>query len=823
MKHGESVIVDGDHLWQVKRKGRLPRIVSTEWLMSQPMKDRDGYLWSIPVTEPVIRPWRDLPLDPYVVGSLIANGSMTSKYYTYLTTPDKEVWCRVAKHTPVVDRTIDGYCPRIQLTGVTKITSDLGLRVHSKDKRIPRCYLEASIPQRVALLQGLMVGDGSVRQGGRRSLTYSTTSSGLVEDMIELITSLGGTCSFSKQDRSHDNKPIEYELHILLPLDLTAFDTDRKVAETEPARKFKPRSAIISIEPAGREEVRCITVDAPDHLYLITRAHIVTHNTILMAHGAMIVWQHGERVNVYLHRDTLVDQTVRKLIEAGIPADEIGVVKASKHEIDRRALIVSIHSLRNKERLLTLPKPKLNIIDEAHVSISPTYLNLYDYLGNDAYFVGYTATWVRSDDGKLGDWWEEIVFQRDIRWAVKQGYLAEPRTYQLGGDLDLDLSAIRTTKEGDYNDQDSEAVVMVEEVRDAVVKGYLKMTPGKSAVLFAPTQISARYFGDALKAAGVPTAEIFSGTSKNERKFAFHAFETGAVKVLVTCTALAEGWDSPRCQVALLVRPTKHVGLFIQQVGRVLRPWPSKQEADGKQYAYILDFVGVTDNATLAAAIDLSKTDTDHESKEISADNLEQCEHCDEWRVLRFCEAVELFLCFKCIKELGIEPDEKVYQAKKIVGIHEVDLFENSKAKWLNTYYGQPFIATSNKGRSGVGRIFFIVPFNGVWGAGMTASLTAHDPVTWLATDVTEHEAIDAATFAAMEEDPNIVHKKAAWRRGAPTQAQLNYAYRNGVNPEGLSKSELADAININIASQTLGRLYAPMYEQTQGGVLLNA
>ena len=540
-----------------------------------------------------------------------------------------------------------------------------------------------------------------------------------------------------------------------------------------------------------------------------------TGKTRLMAYGAEMVWHQGERVNIYLHRDTLVEQTARTLALAGIPEEEIGIVKANKHEIDRRALIVSVHSLRGTERLKTLPKPKLNVVDEAHVSISPTYLKLYDYLGNDAYFAGYTATWVRSDDGKLGDFCEEIVFSRPIYWAIDKGYLVKPKTYQLGGDLDLDLSQIRTTKEGDYNDNDSEAVVMVEEVRDAVVKGYLKLTPGRSAVLFAPTQVSARYFGNALREAGVTVAEIFSGTTKNERKFAFHAFETGAVKVLVTCTALAEGWDSPRCEVALLVRPTKHVGLFIQQVGRVLRPWP------GKTCAYLLDFVGVTDNATLTAAIDLSKSEDKDSEKEVSADNLEQCEHCEEWRVLKFCEQVELFLCFKCIKELGIEPEEKQYNAKKIQGIHEIDLFADSKAQWLNTYYGQPFISTSNKSRSGVGRIFFVLPFNGVWGAGVTRSMHAHDPVTWIATDVTANEAIDIATAAAMDEDPNIVHKKAAWRRGAPTEAQINYARRNGISPEGMTKSQLADEINIFIASQTLGRYYAKMYEQMNEGVLL--
>lgn len=538
--------------------------------------------------------------------------------------------------------------------------------------------------------------------------------------------------------------------------------------------------------------------------------------TVVMGYGTQIVWQQREQANIYLPFDSLFEQTHRKLLQAGIPADDIGIVKANKHEIDRPIRLVSIHSLRNKERLETLPKPLLNVVDEAHYSAATTYRNLFDYLGNDAYMVGYTATWMRSDDGKLGDIWEEIIYSRSIQWAIRKGYLVEPKTYQLGGNLDLDLSQIRTTSDGDYNDNDSEAVVMVEEVRDAVVKGYLKLTPGRSAVLFAPTQVSARYFGDALKAAGVPVAEVFAGTTKNERKFAFHAFDTGAVKVLVTCMALSIGWDCPRCEVALLVRPTKHVGLFIQQVGRVLRPWA------GKTCAYLLDFVGVTDNATLAAAIDLSKTEGDKEDKSISSDNLEECEHCSEWRVLKFCEQVELFLCFKCIKELGIEPDEKTYNAKKINGIHEIDLFADSKAQWLTTYYGQPFLATSNKSRSGVGRIFFVAPIDDGWNAGYTGSMRTLEGGGWLAEGVTATEAVDIATIAAMEEDPNIVHKKAAWRRGAPTEGQLNFARRNGINPEGMTKSQLADAINVDIASQTLGRVYAKMYEAMSQGTLLS-
>ena len=49
---------------------------------------------------------------------------------------------------------------------------------------------------------------------------------------------------------------------------------------------------------------------------------------------------------------------------------------------------------------------------------------------------------------------------------------------------------------------------------------------------------------------------------------------------------LTEGWDCPQVSCLVLARPTKHMGLYRQMVGRVLRPAP------GKIDALILDHAG---------------------------------------------------------------------------------------------------------------------------------------------------------------------------------------------------------------------------------------
>ncbi|MGH8377377.1 MAG: DEAD/DEAH box helicase, partial [Gammaproteobacteria bacterium] len=316
----------------------------------------------------------------------------------------------------------------------------------------------------------------------------------------------------------------------------------------------------------------------------------------IMASMAADIYARGRRSVTLLHRDTLVDQFARHLAEV-IPARAIGTVKASSNDVNAPVIVASIHTLRGMERLGQLTPPDLTIVDEAHVSVSDSYLQYFGYCdirpGGQRHAVGFTATWMRSDRRGLGDVWQKISYQRTLKWAVKRGYLVPPVTYQLGGNLDL--TGVRVAKDGDYTDRALEQVVMVEDLRATVVDGYLRMARGRSAVLFAPTTASARYFGDALREAGVRVGEIFAGTTRAARKYNFAQFDAGNIDVLITCTALAEGWDAPRCDAVLCLRPTKSAGMFVQQVGRGLRPWP------GKMDCLVLDFVGITDDNSIVA------------------------------------------------------------------------------------------------------------------------------------------------------------------------------------------------------------------------------
>lgn len=312
------------------------------------------------------------------------------------------------------------------------------------------------------------------------------------------------------------------------------------------------------------------------------------------------------RVAIIVDRDILVEQT-EKTLRKFLGGISIGVVKAGRNELGARVLVISIHTMRSAKRLAQLPPLKLAIVDEAHMSVSPTYKKLFARIGANqpggARLAGYTATWTRSDGTGLGDVWQEIVFKRSIAWAINAGYLVKPRAIQLGEGVDL--TDVRTMgKNGDYRDSDLGKAVMLEELRDTMVAGVLKHGGNRLGALFAPTVESAEYFGDGLRAAGIPTEGVYGELAGGERRNRHERHELGQTRMLTTCTALAVGWDFPPVSLGVLLRPIRFEGLFVQIVGRFLRTSPET----GKTDALLLDCVRATDDVKLRNAIDLGKT-----------------------------------------------------------------------------------------------------------------------------------------------------------------------------------------------------------------------
>lgn len=504
-----------------------------------------------------------------------------------------------------------------------------------------------------------------------------------------------------------------------------------------------------------------------------------THIMSSLANGYACDWGRGDargRVLVLVHRDTLVEQTERKMREHASPGVTVGVVKAARDVVGANIVVASVHTLRSEKRLARIAPPDLIIVDEAHVSMSATYERIFARFPT-ARVAGFTATWTRSDSKKLGDFWQKISFARDIRWAIKYGFLVMPKGIAIGAPEHL-LDGVRTGRGGDYREDDLGEAVSVTEVRDNVVRAWFEHASSRSSVLFAPTVAAAEFFRAGLTAAGIPAAGIYAGTSPRDRKRIFDAYRRREISMLTTCTALAEGWDAPWCSAAFMVRPTKHAGLFIQMAGRVLRLWP------GKTDALVLDFVGGTSGVSLSIDTVLRQT----EERDVDEDDLDDEEVRDRLP--------------------AGEDDEQLFNAGR--GTRPVDLFAGSEARWLTTEHGVPFIATTTS-------LIFVCqpPDSEHWNVGeCPIDATIRDGKIrggqWLKEGLDADDAISYATIVAVDEDPSLVRADAKWRRQKPSQSQIYRARSIGaVLSEDDTRGTAADKLTLRQASIVLAPIGA--------------
>ena len=303
---GRTARASGDHLWKVRVKGQW-RLRTTEQMIEiLSWESQASKSLAVPLIDAVDIKGNnkiDLPLHPYVLGALIGNGTLGSEKKcsgVRFTSADEEVTNRVSILAPVNSALVDVVAGKdgidFRFVGLDKAGKSmrellkelrlLGTRSHNKF--IPRAYLEASIPDRVELLKGLMDTDGYVGEGG--SMSYCTVSPQLAQDVAELVRSLGGIASISEKHPTYTHNgekkqgQLAYNINIRLKDRSMAFHLQRKVDRAKVDYQYADclYLNVTSIERDGEEECSCIAIDHPDRLY-ITDDFVVTHNTTVIS------------------------------------------------------------------------------------------------------------------------------------------------------------------------------------------------------------------------------------------------------------------------------------------------------------------------------------------------------------------------------------------------------------------------------------------------------------------------------------------------------------------------------------------------------------
>lgn len=478
----------------------------------------------------------------------------------------------------------------------------------------------------------------------------------------------------------------------------------------------------------------------------------------------------GGRALLLAHRKELLTQLTATCRELD-PAVPVGRVQAERNETRRPITVASVATLRSEKRQAGMPRPSLIVIDECHRAVSPSHLKILAWAGafDSTRTLGVTATMVRGDHKGLGDVFESVALKRDIKFGISKGLLVPPRGKVVVTEK-LDLTAAKISR-GDY--QDGELGEMVSQSADEIAKAWIEHAENRITVAFAPTVDSARELRDAFLALGVP-AEAVTGQTR-EREAAYERLAAGITRVLVNVFVLVEGWDCPPVSCVLMARPTRLPAVYVQALGRGLRPH------QGKTDCLVLDVVGVSRHQRLVTLVDL------HETAEYDTAALDElpCEDCGS---------------SPCTCEPDPEPEQGELWRPQVLGYEDVDdLFAESRLSWLFTRGGIRFLPARDR-------------FAVLWpdASGDTYSVghcaTRYTGGQWLAEHLPLQAAFDVAETWAVDYDSSLVSRDARWRkRRNHSEKQLEYARRLGVRaPEKLTVGQVSDEISIALASRQL-------------------
>ncbi len=283
----------------------------------------------------------------------------------------------------------------------------------------------------------------------------------------------------------------------------------------------------------------------------------------------------GNKVLFLAHRRELISQCSNKMCLFGIEHGIImaGQVAESWHSVQ----IASVDTLRARaitSKRMPLPEAQIVIIDECHRSLSNTYRKLIAEYPN-SFIIGLTATPCRGDGLGLGHIYSDMVCAPSIKQLTKEGHLVPARYF---APSIPDLKGVQTSM-GDYNTKQLAARMDTGELVGDIVTNFIRIAAKKKAVVFASSVAHSINLQDSFIAAGIAAGHIDGLTPTDERDLTLKKLETGEIQVLCNCLVLTEGWDCPSAEVCVLARPTKSLGLYLQMVGRVLRPMKGKNEA----------------------------------------------------------------------------------------------------------------------------------------------------------------------------------------------------------------------------------------------------
>jgi DNA repair protein RadD len=318
---------------------------------------------------------------------------------------------------------------------------------------------------------------------------------------------------------------------------------------------------------------------AAGHRRVLYQAPTGSGKTVLFAFVVSNAVARGNRVLILAHRVELVDQVAATLEQAGVL---YGTIAAGYPERPlSRVQIASIATLAQRLDRYTGAFDFV-VIDECHHAVARSWSRVAAAMPS-AKLLGVTATPARLDGRGLGSMFDTMVVGPSVAELITLGFLSKYRVHIPA--KRVDLSRIRT-RAGDYALDELANVMADERLTSDAIADYARICPRVPTVAFCVDIRHSMAVAARFQQQGFRAAHVDGNTPRQERRRLIAALGSGELDVITNCGLFSEGVDVPAIGAAIMLRPTQSLAVFLQQIGRALRPAP------GKERALILDHAG---------------------------------------------------------------------------------------------------------------------------------------------------------------------------------------------------------------------------------------
>lgn len=301
--------------------------------------------------------------------------------------------------------------------------------------------------------------------------------------------------------------------------------------------------------------------------------------------------KYGRKAVWLTHRRELVTQTLNMLREDSVRAKEIPWIPGTKAPSTSNGVVILMaqtvtRRLGGVDIWGSYSEDDLMIIDEAHHAAAPGYAKAMSQWKGPV--LGMTATpWRLSTKEGFDHLFNGLICGPQVENLQSDGWLCNAKVLSppedeliLGGQVD---------STGEYFEAGIEEANRDRQVWTAgALRFWEQHAKGRPTIVYAVSVNHAKNLVDVFDDAEIPSDVLLGETKPTERQIMIGRFKQGNLKVLVNVAVATEGFDLPDASCVLLTRPTMSLALYLQMVGRGMRPKPDSGNC------LILDMAGNT-------------------------------------------------------------------------------------------------------------------------------------------------------------------------------------------------------------------------------------